>query len=131
MPAYALEFQERQRAMKEGRRLLEIGEDVEERPSPSRIVEPPVDDWKARRLADEQKKLDEGEGYGSMIVDQIWDVWNWGEKKAEELKEKDEQVVGEQKGRRNGVGRLLDRQRPSLQERRTRWAEEFPEIGKG
>lgn len=49
--------------------------------------------WKERRLAEEQKKLNEGEGYGSMIVDQIWEVWNWGEKKAEDLKEKDEKVV--------------------------------------
>ncbi|KAJ9656454.1 hypothetical protein H2198_004912 [Neophaeococcomyces mojaviensis] len=49
--------------------------------------------WKEKRLAEEQKKLDEGEGYGSMIVDQIWEVWNWGEKKAEDLKEKDEEVV--------------------------------------
>lgn len=52
--------------------------------------------WKEKRLAEEQKKLDEGEGYGSMIVDQIWEVWNWGEKKAENLKEKDEQVVESQ-----------------------------------
>lgn len=51
--------------------------------------------WKERRLAEEQKKLDEGEGYGSMIVDQIWEVWNWGEKKAEDLREKDEEVVRE------------------------------------
>lgn len=53
--------------------------------------------WKERRLAEEQKKLNEGEGYGGMIMDQIWEVWNWGEKKAEDLKEKDEKVVQAEK----------------------------------
>lgn len=51
------------------------------------------EDWKTQRLKEEQEKLDQGEGYGSMIVDQIWEVWNQGETKAEELKNKDEQVV--------------------------------------
>lgn len=67
--------------------------------------------WKERRLAEEQKKLDEGEGYGSMIMDQIWDVWNWGEKKAEDIKETDEKVVKE-------------RERVKQRE------DEFPTIGK-
>ena len=49
--------------------------------------------WKERRLKEEQEKLDQGEGYWDMIVDQVWEVWNWGEKKAEDLKEKDEEVV--------------------------------------
>jgi len=53
------------------------------------------DDWKAQRLREEQEKLDQGEGYGSMIADQIWQVWNQGEKNMEEVKEKDEEVVKE------------------------------------
>ena len=54
--------------------------------------------WKERRLAEERRKLAEGEGYGSMIMDQIWEVWNWGEKKkAEIVKEKDEAVLKEQR----------------------------------
>ena len=72
------------------------------------------EDWKERRLKEEQEKLDQGEGYGSMIMDQIWDVWNWGEKKAEGLQEKDKQV-------------LKERARVKKEERKNR---EFPVIGK-
>ncbi|EXJ84817.1 hypothetical protein A1O3_05490 [Capronia epimyces CBS 606.96] len=52
-----------------------------------------TDGWKERRLREEQEKLENGEGYGSMIMDQIWEVWNWGEKKAEQLEKEDEKVV--------------------------------------
>ncbi|KAL2827861.1 hypothetical protein BJY01DRAFT_228885 [Aspergillus pseudoustus] len=47
--------------------------------------------WKERRLLEEQKALDEGKGYGDMIKEHIWEVWNWGDdkKKTEEGK-KDE-----------------------------------------
>lgn len=64
--------------------------------------------WKQRRLAEEREKISQGEGYGGMIMDQIWEVWNWGKEKGEEKEEKDREV---------------------LRERRRR--EEFPEIGKG
>ena len=57
------------------------------------------EDWKERRLKEEQEKLDQGEGYGGMIMDQIWDVWNWGEKKAEKLENKDKQVFREHEKR--------------------------------
>ncbi len=53
--------------------------------------------WRQQRLREEQEKLDQGEGYGSMIVDQIWEVWNHGEQKMEEVKEKDEEVVREER----------------------------------
>ena len=66
------------------------------------------EDWKAERLKEEQEKLDQGEGYGDMIKDQIWDVWTWGQGQAEEVKERDEKVVREK-----------------------RREEEFPRIGKG
>lgn len=48
--------------------------------------------WKERRLAEEQEKISKGEGYGGMIMDQIWEVWNWGKETAEEddQDEKDE-----------------------------------------
>lgn len=54
-------------------------------------------DWKQLRLKEEQEKLDQGEGYGSMIMDQIWGVWNQEEKKMEQIKEKDEEVVQNRK----------------------------------
>ena len=65
-------------------------------------------DWRAERLKEEREKLAQGEGYGGMIKDQIWEVWTWGEKKAETLKEKDAQVLKAQ-----------------------RREQEFPTIGKG
>ncbi len=63
--------------------------------------------WKERRLAEEQEKLSQGEGYGGMIMDQIWEVWNWGKEKGEDLERKDEDVLRERQRR-----------------------EEFPVIGK-
>jgi hypothetical protein len=36
--------------------------------------------WKERRLAEEQKALEEGRGYGDLIKEHIWDVWTWGQK---------------------------------------------------
>ncbi len=63
--------------------------------------------WKERRLAEEQEKISQGEGYGGMIMDQIWEVWNWGREKGEELERREEEVPRERR-RREG----------------------FPEIGK-
>jgi hypothetical protein len=28
--------------------------------------------------------LEEGKGYGDLIQEHIWDVWNWGKKEEEE-----------------------------------------------
>ncbi|ETI21073.1 hypothetical protein G647_07417 [Cladophialophora carrionii CBS 160.54] len=57
------------------------------------------EDWKQQRLKEEQEKLDRGEGYWSMIVEQVWHVWNQEEKKVEQLKERDEEVVQARKER--------------------------------
>lgn len=59
------------------------------------------EDWKAKRDAREKKALEEGRGYGGLIMDQIWEVWSWGKDKAEEIKEIDEKVVKERKDERN------------------------------
>ena len=40
--------------------------------------------WKERRLREEQKAIEEGKGYSDLIMDHIWDVWNWGRKTEEE-----------------------------------------------
>jgi hypothetical protein len=37
--------------------------------------------WKERRLEEERKALAEGKGYSGIIMDQIWEVWNWDKKK--------------------------------------------------
>lgn len=39
--------------------------------------------WKARREREDMEKLKNGEGYGDIIMDQIWEVWNWGKTKEE------------------------------------------------
>ncbi|KAH7377496.1 hypothetical protein BKA64DRAFT_253241 [Cadophora sp. MPI-SDFR-AT-0126] len=54
-------------------------------------------DWKAKRDQREKEALDEGRGYGGLIMDQIWEVWSWGKDKVEEVKEVDEKVVQEKK----------------------------------
>ena len=64
--------------------------------------------WKERRLKVENEKIAKGEGYGSMIVDQISEVWNWGEKKAEEVGMEDKRYLNERRRKR----------------------EEFPKVGK-
>jgi hypothetical protein len=55
------------------------------------------DDWKAKRDQREKEALQDGRGYGGLIMDQIWEVWNWGRDKAEEVKDIDEKVVQERK----------------------------------
>lgn len=45
-------------------------------------------DWKAQRDAREKKALEEGRGYGGLIIDQIWEVWNWGRERPGEIEEK-------------------------------------------
>ncbi|CZR68270.1 uncharacterized protein PAC_18169 [Phialocephala subalpina] len=55
------------------------------------------EDWKVKRDQREKEALDEGRGYGGLIMDQIWEVWNWGKDKNEEVKEIDEKVVAEKK----------------------------------
>lgn len=132
LPPMALEYQERlRRSEQQQKRLLDeplpqtstVQQELEKRKiehrQPAGLEKAAKDlwmggekeGWKERRLAEEQKKLDQGEGYGSMIMDQIWDVWNWGEKKTEELKEKDEKVIKERE--------------------QARRREEFPTTGKG
>lgn len=46
------------------------------------------EDWKKKRLEADKKAIEEGKGYGDIIMDQIWDVWNQEKgKKGEEKKE--------------------------------------------
>lgn len=40
--------------------------------------------WRERRLKEEREAIEEGKGYGGLIMDQIWDVWNWGRGKEQE-----------------------------------------------
>ena len=36
--------------------------------------------WRERRIREEKEAIEEGRGYGGLIMDQIWEVWNWGKK---------------------------------------------------
>ncbi|KAK0635517.1 hypothetical protein B0T17DRAFT_503042 [Bombardia bombarda] len=52
--------------------------------------------WKERRLREEKEALESGKGYGDLIMEQIWDVWNQkgkekGGKKAGEEGDKEEE----------------------------------------
>ena len=49
--------------------------------------------WKERRLREEREALEEGRGYGGLIWDQIWEVWNW--EKGRKGKDGDGEVDGE------------------------------------
>ena len=40
--------------------------------------------WKAQREKEIQDDLDVGKGFGDMIMDQIYEVWNWGKKRDDE-----------------------------------------------
>lgn len=111
MPARAVEVQRQLAEEKDRRRLLEersgLPDEVRRRNTGVRgAIEEKAKDiwmggetegWKERRLREEQEKLNQGEGYGGMIMDQIWEVWNQGEKKAEEVKEQDQRVLEEKK----------------------------------
>ncbi len=55
------------------------------------------EDWKAKRDKREREALEEGRGYSGLIMDQIWEVWNWGKVRAEEIKEKDEEIIQERR----------------------------------
>ncbi|KAH8672569.1 hypothetical protein BGZ60DRAFT_429898 [Tricladium varicosporioides] len=51
--------------------------------------------WKKERDKREKEALEQGKGYGDLISDQIWEVWNWGKDKVEEVKKADEKVMDE------------------------------------
>ncbi|KXL45425.1 hypothetical protein M433DRAFT_106647 [Acidomyces richmondensis BFW] len=44
--------------------------------------------WKTQREKEIQDDLDAGKGFADMIIDQVWEVWNWGKKKDDESDEK-------------------------------------------
>jgi hypothetical protein len=115
MPAKAKQVQQqiaRQKEAERQRRLLEepgfAAASAEQKNSGSLLEEKAkeiwmgreTEGWQERRLKEERERLANGEGYGDMIMDQIWEVWNWGEKKAEVLKETDEQVLKRQQRER-------------------------------
>ena len=115
LPSKALEVQAKlreERAMREG--LVPKGEDVKtvleeirkkEQEKKERGLLEKVwmgaegNDWKEKRDQKEKEALEDGRGYGGLIVDQIWEVWNWGKDQNEEIKEIDKKVIEEQKRR--------------------------------
>ncbi|KAF2502233.1 hypothetical protein BU16DRAFT_611922 [Lophium mytilinum] len=44
--------------------------------------------WKEKRLREEREALEEGRGYGDLILEQVWEVWNWGKGKGGDGDEK-------------------------------------------
>ncbi|KAJ9618983.1 hypothetical protein H2203_008799 [Taxawa tesnikishii (nom. ined.)] len=39
--------------------------------------------WQVKREKEVQEAMAQGKGYGDIIMDQIWEVWNWGKKSDE------------------------------------------------
>jgi hypothetical protein len=54
------------------------------------------DDWKQKRDQREKEALEEGKGYGDLIMEQIWEVWNWGGKKTDQAADSEDQSRKEQ-----------------------------------
>ena len=54
--------------------------------------------WKERRITEHRKKLEEGKGYGGIIMDQIWDVWNWDKRGRKEDEAGKEDETGNKSG---------------------------------
>ena len=89
----AIETQQRfeaEKSMKEAREAMREGREIrkEEKGILHRLwMGDEEEGWKERRLAEERKALEEGKTYTSMILDQIWEVWNWDKKKDGEVNE--------------------------------------------
>ena len=58
--------------------------------------------WKEKRMREEKEAMEEGKGYGDIILDQIWEVWNWGKTEEDEEDEGANKEVKEDDGRREG-----------------------------
>ena len=50
----------------------------EEKKSVTEEVQSHREAWKVQREKEIKDDIDEGKGFGDMIMDQIWEVWNWG-----------------------------------------------------
>lgn len=77
----AREFQKQFRAREEERKRAQGGaaNEPDKRGLVDRVwMGSEKEGWSERREKEVQKKLDEGKGYGDIIMDQIWEVWNWG-----------------------------------------------------
>jgi hypothetical protein len=50
----------------------------EKAPSVTEQVQSQREAWKVEREQEIKEEIEEGKGFGDMIMDQIWEVWNWG-----------------------------------------------------
>jgi hypothetical protein len=50
----------------------------EKAPSVTEQVQSQREAWKVEREKEIKEEIEEGKGFGDMIMDQIWEVWNWG-----------------------------------------------------
>lgn len=65
------------------RELIHDGQEMrrlskDEAPSVTEQVQSQRDVWKVEREKEIKEDIEEGKGFGDMIIDQIWEVWNWG-----------------------------------------------------
>ena len=52
----------------------------EKSPSVTEQVQSQRNVWKVEREKEIKEDIEDGKGFGDMITDQIWEVWNWGKK---------------------------------------------------
>lgn len=57
-------------------------------------------EWKEERGRREKEAEEEGKGYGDLIIDQVWEVWNWRKKKSGE--DEDEKAEEDKGGKGDG-----------------------------
>ena len=57
---------------------------IEKPTSVTEQVQNQRDAWKVEREKEIQDDIEDGKGFGDMIMDQIWEVWNWGKPKEDE-----------------------------------------------
>ncbi|KAI9758629.1 MAG: hypothetical protein M4579_002940 [Chaenotheca gracillima] len=70
----SMELQERLR--REGLLRAQPAGQGNERNAIERAIGENKEDWKEKRLREEREAIAEGKGYGSMIMEQVWEVWN-------------------------------------------------------
>jgi hypothetical protein len=81
------------KAAEEAQGLRDMGREAEGGVAPGRRKA----DWKAQRDAREKEALEDGRGYGGLIMDQIWEVWNWGRERPVEGEGDEKDVKGGRK----------------------------------
>lgn len=86
---------EMQKKIKEEKERLGIKQEKEKSALEKLWMGDAKENWKVERDRREKEAMEDGRGYAGLITDQIWEVWNWGKKSAEEIEEIEEKKKNE------------------------------------